>query len=193
MYIDRILSPIEVLGPGKRLVIWTKGCTRQCRGCANPELWDTDGANDYPVTDIVRIIKNIYANESFDGITISGGEPLLQIDDLLELLSEIKNLTSDILIYTGYRYDDLENAFGEDRAEKLKAFATVIIDGPYIEEKNTPDVVLRGSTNQNIIFLKEDHRQKYEEYLTAGRRIQNVYMGSKLVSVGIHNRKEEIE
>ena len=40
MYIARILYPVEVLGPGKRIGIWFCGCPRRCEGCSNPELWE---------------------------------------------------------------------------------------------------------------------------------------------------------
>lgn len=192
MYIDRILSPIETLGPGKRLVIWTKGCSKQCVGCANPELWSTENSKNYAVEDIAKIINNIYQNERFDGVTISGGDPLEQIDDLLELLEYINQLTSDILIYTGYSFSDFEEIFDDKKIKMLKKMIAVLIDNPYIEELNTPDTVLRGSTNQHIIFFKDKYKKLYEKYLKNGRKIQNVYMGNRLISVGIHDRKEDL-
>lgn len=189
MYIDRILSPIETLGPGKRLVIWTKGCSKHCKGCANPELWSVRNAKDYPVEDIVKIIHNIYRNEKFDGITISGGDPLEQMDDLLALLEALNMLTSDILVYTGYKESDLDVLFCKKQMDKFRKRIAVLIDEPYLEELNLPDAVLRGSANQNIIYYKEEYKELYERYLTNGRKIQNVYMGSRLISVGIHDKK----
>ncbi len=191
MYIDRILAPIETLGPGKRLVIWTKGCGKHCPGCANPELWSTAGEKKYSVDDIVTIIRNIYKDSAFDGVTISGGDPLEQIDELLVLLESISDITNDVIVYTGFYYDEIINLFDSVRVEKLRKLVAVLIDGPYIEELNQYDLGLRGSSNQNIIFFDETVRDKYEDYLSQGRKIQNVYMGNRLISVGIHNRKEE--
>jgi anaerobic ribonucleoside-triphosphate reductase activating protein len=192
MYIDRILSPIVTLGPGKRLVIWTKGCSKHCVGCANPELWSTDNSNNYMAEDIFKIINNIYQNEKFDGVTISGGDPLEQIDELLELLEKVNLITRDVLVYTGYSEKTLDILFGKQRIKRLKETIAVLIDEPYIEELNVPDAVLRGSLNQNIIFYKEEYRELYEKYINNGRKIQNVYMGNRLISVGIHDRKEDL-
>lgn len=193
MYIDRILSPIETLGPGRRLVIWTKGCTKRCKGCANPELWTTHNAKNYPVDDIVKIIGNIYKNDSFDGITISGGDPLEQIEDLCKLIIQIKQYTSDIMVYTGYDWDCIHKHIDVNCINILKENVSVLIDKPYIEELNCKEAVLRGSSNQSIIFFNETYRNVYEDYLKQGRKIQNVYMGSKLISVGIHDRRRETE
>lgn len=191
MYIDRILAPIKALGPGERLVIWTKGCSKHCAGCANPELWSTENAKDYSVDEILKIIVNIYNQNKFDGITISGGDPLEQKDDILELLKGISNITEDVLLYTGYCMSDLKLLWKAEEIQRLKELAAVIIDGPYEESLNYAEAGLRGSANQTIHYFKKQYRKLYEEYISQGRKVQNVYMGNRLISVGIHNRKDE--
>ena len=104
MFIDRILAPIETLGPGKRLVIWTKGCSKCCNNCANPELWNTEGANDYSVDRIFEIVQGIFQEYEIEGITISGGDPLEQKKEFLSLIQKLGNICQDILVYTGYTY-----------------------------------------------------------------------------------------
>lgn len=191
MFIDRILAPIETLGPGARLVIWTKGCSKHCAGCANPELWDTKTAKKYATEDILRIIDNIYRENPFDGITISGGDPLEQKEEMLELLEKLNRITDDILVYTGYTLNQLIDIWDSSEIDSLKNNIAVLIDGPYIESLNFSDVVLRGSGNQKIHIFKEKYREIYDEYLTHGRKIQNVYMGNRLISVGIHDRRDD--
>lgn len=188
MYIDRILSPIEVLGPGKRLVIWTKGCSKHCKGCANPELWSTVYSRDYAVDDVFVMIKNVYNDQPFGGITISGGDPLEQKDEMLKLIPMLRELVDDILVYTGYELKDIETNWGTEELGILKKNVSVLIDGPYIEEENDGFSALVGSTNQHIYYFDEKVKEKYEKYICAGRKIHNVYMGNKLVSVGIHNK-----
>lgn len=190
MYIDRILAPIETLGPGKRLVIWTKGCTKHCKKCANPELWPIEGARDYPVDLIFNIVKKICIKEQIEGITISGGDPLEQKRECLLLLQKLRPLCEDIIVYTGYTYAELEKTWQTDELEILQQKVSVLIDGPYIDALNDGKVMLRGSTNQKLIFFDQKLIPIYEEYFSKGRTIQNVYMGDQLISVGIHNRKE---
>lgn len=188
MYIDRIIAPITSLGPGKRLVLWTRGCSKHCKNCANPELWSTEGAKNRKVKDIVQIIKNLMEEEKLSGITISGGDPLEQREEILSLLEELGQITEDILLYTGYRLEELEQIYSKEEMALLKENVTVLIDGPYMDEKNDGMSALRGSANQKIYFFKAEYEALYEEYMKGGRKIQNVYMGENLVSVGIHNR-----
>lgn len=190
MYIDRMLYPIQALGPGDRLVIWTAGCSRHCPGCANPELWSTENRRQRSISEISKIIHTIGQETPISGITITGGEPFEQPGEILGLLKEIKDITEDVLVYTGYTAQQLSETIKPELLTELKEHIAVLIDGSYKEELNTPDTVLRGSSNQNIIFLREEYRESYEKYLAEGRKIQNVYMGSRLVSVGIHNKQQ---
>lgn len=192
MFIDRILSPIETLGPGKRLVIWTRGCGKHCKGCANPELWETIGSKNYDVKKVIDIIKQVYKDTQFDGITISGGDPLEQKDEMLFLLEQLNEITDDIIVYTGYEFHELENLWSENDLKRLKNSIAILIDGPYVEEKNVPEAVMRGSSNQEILFFKDKYKNKMDEYMKIGRKIQNVFMGSKMISVGIHDRRGDL-
>ncbi len=91
-------------------------------------------------------------------------------------------------------------AAGEGRDDERKSGAAgqagteclewidVLIDGRYEEDKNTPDCVLRGSSNQVIHFLKEDLRESYEEYMKAGRVLENFLHGGDTIVTGIMNR-----
>ena len=188
MYIDRILSPVTTLGPGRRLVIWTKGCGKHCKGCANPELWHIGDARNRPVEEIVRIVTNIYRDAPFEGITISGGDPLEQKEEVLRLLKALTSLTEDILVYTGYTMAELEQSWSGEELAQLRESVAVVIDGPYVDALNEDGMALRGSGNQRIYYLKPQFQRAYEQYMEEGRKIQNIYMGSRLVSVGIHNR-----
>lgn len=190
MYIDRILFPIQTLGPGDRIVIWTVGCTKHCPGCANPELWSTAGRRSRSPLEIARIINGIAAENAVGGITVTGGDPLEQPDELLELLRLVSHITDDVLVYTGYTLEQLGDILTPEQFEELRRYVSVLAEGPYIEELNTEDTVLRGSSNQRLIYFREEQRERYEEYLSQGRKIQNVYMGKRLISVGIHNRQK---
>lgn len=192
MKIDRLLFPIETLGPGKRMVIWTKGCSKHCYKCANPELWDAEGARDISVKELAGIVQNIHLQTPIEGLTFTGGDPLEQAEELLDLLAELKESIPDILVYTGYVYEELRADWSPEMRKRLEQYVSVLIDGPYIDAKNN-NCPLRGSDNQNIYIWDKRYEEQYREYLTGERKIQNVYMGNRLISVGMHSRNEDRE
>ena len=103
MNVARILFPVQVLGPGNRIGIWLCGCNRACKGCSNPELWTKRDEFEIDVANVASLIRKVAESNKVDGFTISGGEPFQQADELLLLLSYLTPISTDILIYTGYR------------------------------------------------------------------------------------------
>lgn len=81
-------------GPGIRYVIFTQGCLLRCQYCHNPDSWARDTGEMRSVSSLIRDIKKYlpYMKHSNGGVTVSGGEPLLQIDFLTELFKECKKL-----------------------------------------------------------------------------------------------------
>lgn len=190
MLIDRIIYPIKTLGPGERLVIWTVGCSKHCKNCANPELWFFDKTKDISIDDLCELITQSTQGKKFDGVTITGGDPFEQLQELLNLLRNLKRLTDDIIVYTGYIYDEIKKNCSNEELNEIKETVTLLIDGQYIDELNDNQCVLRGSTNQNLIFFNGKHKETYDLYLSEERKIQNVFYDNKLISVGIHNREK---
>ncbi len=178
MYVARILYPVEVLGPGKRVGIWFCGCPRRCKGCSNPELWEFQDRYKTSPETIFKLIQNIAKDNAIDGFTVTGGDPMYQPKELGQLLLLLKNISDDIIVYTGYDKKELE--------PDVLANISVLIDGEYIEELND-NSLLRGSSNQNIFILDEKQRGKYESYIqTETNKIQNFFVADGVVSVGIH-------
>ena len=178
MYIARILYPVEVLGPGKRIGIWFCGCPRRCVGCSNPELWEFDKKYLTSLDTVKKLISTITDSYPVDGFTITGGDLLYQYDDLIKLIYFLRTINEDILVYTGYTIDELED-------KNLEGLA-VLIDGQYIESRNN-NSLLRGSDNQKIYVLNEKYVTLYEDYLsTASNQIQNFTAHDSCISVGIH-------
>lgn len=190
MIIDRILYPITSLGPGRRITVWTCGCSKHCDRCANPELWEFDRTKDVDVQKLVDIVKKICSDYSVDGLTLTGGDPLEQFDDVISLCKGVRNDINDILIYTGYTFAQLADIRSEEDISNLRKYSDVIVDGPYIDALNEKNMALRGSSNQNIIYFCKDN-SRYKEYISNGRTIQNVFYDKGIISVGIHNHDEE--
>ena len=146
---------------------------------------------DMAVADIARMILNIHKETPIDGITVSGGDPLEQPQELLELLALIKPQIKDVLVYTGYTYEAVQELLTERELSLLQSLVSVLIDGPYMAALNRGEGALTGSENQRIYYFDTSLQQVYAEYLSQGRRIENIHMGQGVISVGIHNRNEE--
>lgn len=187
MNLARILYPVQVLGPGNRIGLWLCGCNRACKGCSNPELWVQREELEINVQDVVSLIRKITDSHKVDGFTISGGEPFLQAEELLLLLSHLTPISTDILIYTGYRLEELRELNSKSINGILDS-AAVIIDGAYIEGLNN-DSVLRGSSNQQIHIVNPNYKARYQQYLAnTQNQIQNFTTVDGVVSVGIHRK-----
>lgn len=178
MYIARILYPVQVLGPGKRVGIWFAGCSKRCHGCSNPELWEFKEQYKTTPEFIYKLVNDIGKEYPIEGFTITGGDPMYQKESLRELIPLLSIFSNDILVYTGYK-------IGEIDAKYLQGIS-VLIDGEYIESRNT-NCLLRGSDNQKIHIFNKQLTQKYKRYLSkAENRIQNFISFDGIVSVGIH-------
>ena len=187
MNVARILYPVEVLGPGRRIGIWVCGCRRGCKGCSNLELWERKAEYEVSIDEIMSLVERIASMNKVDGFTISGGEPMDQAEELSELVIRLKEYSEDILIYTGYRIEQLQDRNDAD-TDRILTRVAVLIDGEYREEENT-NVLLRGSANQRIFILSPVMENKYRDYLeTAHNQIQNFILRDGVVSVGIHKR-----
>ena len=81
-------------GPGIRFVIFTQGCNLKCKYCQNRDTWPNKGGTKYTVQEIINKIDRFrkYIIPSGGGVTVSGGEPLLHVDFLIELFTELKRL-----------------------------------------------------------------------------------------------------
>ena len=186
MQIDRIIFPIQALGPGDRLVIWTVGCSKHCFHCSNPELWKQDVTKSISIENILSFVKKVASSNRIDGITFTGGDPLEQAEEMRWLLPKLREIVDDILVYTGYTLAELKSM--PQYSGWLETNISVLIDGRYEDEKNKADCVLRGSMNQQIIYFDEKYKELYEAYMSEGRKIQNVFHSGRLISVGIHEK-----
>jgi anaerobic ribonucleoside-triphosphate reductase activating protein len=139
----------RVNGPGDRFVIWTQGCRKMCKNCYNPETWSHYRNNLVDIDFLVEEIKN----SNSTGVTISGGDPFEQPEELFYLLGKIKqlDLSDGVIVFSGYTMDQIR---GVRELEKSLDYIDVLIDGLYIEEKRITNG-LAGSSNQEFHFLSD--------------------------------------
>ena len=191
MLIGRLLSPVHVLGPGNRVCLWTQGCSRQCPGCVSPELQPFCGKNvDEDAVGV--ILEKVAQNRKCSGLTVSGGDPFAQSESLLKLLMRVREIFSDILVYTGFTLKEIRSGSAGNAGIACLDYIDVLIDGPYLEELNTPDCILRGSSNQIINYFNNELRESYEEYMKHGRMLESFVHGQNIIVAGIFNREESL-
>lgn len=161
------------------------GCNRACPGCSNPELWSAHNRKSIPVSELMIAIRSICSENHVDGFTISGGEPMQQAAELAELTFQLSQISKDILVFTGYTYDEVSQ---DSTMSEVLDYIAVLVDGPYIEEQNA-QLVLRGSSNQQILLFEPELEDLYVKYLDrAQSTIQNLHFSDETISLGIHGR-----
>ena len=79
-------------GPGIRFVLFLQGCALQCKYCHNRDTWDINGGEYKSLEEIIEKIRKYKAYMKFSGggVTVTGGEPLLQVKFLIELFKKLK-------------------------------------------------------------------------------------------------------
>ena len=139
---------------------------------------------------LAQVLIQTARRNGCDGLTISGGDPLAQPEALLALLEAVRGEFRDILVYTGYTLEQVRaGECGQAGIDCLKQI-DVLIDGPYIHERNVPDCVLRGSDNQRIHFLTPGRRPEYETYMAQGRMLESFSHNGSVILTGIVNRRD---
>ena len=150
-----ILHSSLVNGEGCRMVIFTQGCLHHCPGCFNPETHDVDGGKEF---DIQYLVEEFEKDCPFiDGITLSGGDPILQYDKLIDFCKYVKSRNKTIWCYTGYTFEQLISMSLEKGKESLQDFLClidVLVDGKFKQELKEEGLKFRGSSNQRIINIK---------------------------------------
>ena len=146
-------------GLGFRVVLWCAGCSQGCENCFNPETWDFNAGQLFDET-VKQFLFEQLDKPYIKGITLSGGHPFEKQNrsTIYFLLKEIKEKfpSKDIWIYTGYKWEDIENI---REIQHILCYTDVLVDGPYIEEQRDITLAFRGSSNQRLIDVPETLKQ----------------------------------
>ena len=139
-------------GPGIRYVVFTQGCPHHCKGCHNPQTHDFKGGKD---VSIEKIAEDIKKNPMIKGVTISGGEPFMQAKQVCKLIDDLKDKNYDVMVYTGFNFENLVDNANEDNGYMdLLERTDILMDGKFVEELKNENTIFRGSTNQRAIECK---------------------------------------
>lgn len=189
MIIGRILSPVYALGPGARIALWVKGCSKNCPECMSADLQDMNGEN-VEEDSLAKAVLHLAKMNDIRSLTISGGDPFEQAESLKKFLSIIRGYFKDILVYTGFTLEEIMQGVSGKNGIDCLDLIDVLIDGRYEEANNMADCVLRGSTNQNITFLNKNVEEIYLEYMRMGRMVETFLHNDETIVVGILNKEE---
>lgn len=151
-YVHSLESFGSVDGPGVRYIIFLTGCAMRCQFCHNPDTWDMKKGTLYTTDELLKKAmkyRSYWKNDG--GITVSGGEPLLQIDFLTELFRKAKANGIHTTLDTSGNPFTREEPFFSKFNELMKYTDLVMLDIKHIDDEQHK--ILTGCTNKNILDL----------------------------------------
>ena len=181
-------------GPGTRFVIFFKGCPLRCLYCHNPDTWSSKDAKEYTVQEIVEEVLKYKKYYEKGGVTATGGEPLKQLDFLIELFKELKKHNIHTAIDTS---GALFSKSKTDKYDELLKFTDLfLLDIKHID--NEEHKKLTGVNNKNTLtFAKylDDNNKKIwiRHVLVPGITTQEKYLKDLKLFLDNLNNVEKVE
>lgn len=187
--VNKAHFPVTTLGPGRRIGVWLQGCHVACADCCSRDTWAPEGGYDIHLDDLLAWCREV-GREGFDGITITGGEPFEQPEELTELLDRLicwrdeLQQAFDILCYSGLSVTRLEARYG-DILPRIDA----LIPEPFIAGRPLSRA-WRGSSNQPLLPLTPLGIERYPVGAEhrRGKRLQVAVEGGAVWCIGIPER-----
>lgn len=157
----RLAAPIEtdsiVDGEGIRTVVWTQGCSHNCKGCHNPETHSFEKGFLVDVEDLKKQILNV---KNQDGVTLSGGDPMFQPEASAKIAKFCKENGLNVWCYTGFTFEELQKiSKTNNNIKELLENIDVLVDGKFILEEKSLNLYFKGSKNQRVLDMKESLKQ----------------------------------
>ena len=179
-------------GPGIRFVVFMQGCTLKCKYCHNRDTWNIHSGNEKNINELVEEILKYksYMTNSGGGVTVSGGEPLVQAEFVTELFKTLKELgihtaldtagsiplsnqIKELLKYTDLVILDIKH-IDDEKAKNLTGFSNKnnLEFAKYLASQNIPvwirQVLVPGYTDS------EADLQKLKEFIDSLNNVENV-------------------
>lgn len=160
----------RALGPNTRFAIWVQGCPFRCLGCMTPAALASDGGYEMEVRALAELILSV---PNIEGITISGGEPMMQAAALTHLIDLVReNRGLGVIVYSGFTLKQLHQMAIVDGNTSIETFLDkidILIDGLYVASLND-GLSLRGSSNQTIYQLTDRYAEVFKQYYSKPQR-----------------------
>ena len=149
--IHSVFSGGTVDGPGIRFVVFMQGCPLRCKYCHNPDSWQIDAGEERTVKDLTQEIikyKNYFGTQG--GVTVSGGEPLLQIEFVTELLKSVKSYGINTAVDTSGFTFNVDSEESVKKHEELSKYVDLyLLDIKHIDDEGHK--ALTGVSNNNTL------------------------------------------
>ena len=147
-----IVDDTEAEGPGRRWAVWVQGCSIRCAGCCNPEMFDARRGRDVAVDELVASVP-----DHVEGISVLGGEPFDQADELAALARGVKARGKTVMVFSGYTLAELR------ARDVVLDDVDLLVDGRFDESRPEPPPPRGrrwiGSTNQVMHWLSDAYRE----------------------------------
>jgi len=169
------------LGPGLRAAVWVQGCPFSCPGCISPDWTIQREARLFDPHDLA---VRLTADPDVKGLSISGGEPMMQAEALTVLVRAARQLRPDwtVLSFTGFTIEALTRIPPSPSVMDLLSLLDVLIDGQYVASMNDHRG-LRGSANQRVHHFTD--RLIDFPFETAPRRMEIQLENGQAFLIGI--------
>lgn len=137
-------------GPGVRYVVFLQGCPMRCQYCHNPDTWNYSGGTMMTVEEILNEYDKVKSFLQNGGLTVTGGEPLIQIDFVIELMKQAKQQGIHTCIDTsGITFQKDQPQVVAKFDELLQYTDLFLLDIKHIDKE--AHMKLTGASNQNIL------------------------------------------
>ena len=183
--LNRIQYPVYNLGEGKRIGIWVQGCSLACKDCVSRTLQTIVGGKEINIAHLVDEIVKV--QEHFNGITITGGEPFQQYQQLIAFCAYLKQKTGmEIYVFSGYYLEELIDKYPDKLFLK---YIDYLMDGRYEKDKHDNQNV-RGSTNQNLYKFVDNNAVLQSSFFKSEKFSLNIDNDKQMYLSGIPKKDE---
>jgi anaerobic ribonucleoside-triphosphate reductase activating protein len=172
--VSKTLMHSRANGPGVRAVIWVQGCTIGCDGCYSLSTHPHRKVN---LVNPIELAKGVCSIEGIEGITLSGGEPFEQSEAVAEFLRSVKEIRPElsIFIFTGHEVSFLQQSTN-NHVQTVLGIADMLSSGPFVAELYDINLLWRGSSNQQLVYLSDRYSVDNEPAWSSTSPVEEIHM-----------------
>lgn len=171
-YIHSIVPDGFVDGPGLRMVVFLSGCKLRCLFCHNPDTWNMNGGTEMTTEEVLSLLKKNLPYYKNGGLTLSGGEPLLQEKFVIELFKEAKKLGVHTALDT--------SGVGNGNYEEILFYTDLVI------------LDIKAYKKEEYLSITKHSMKDYQIFLNQCQQLKKPLWIRQVIIPGINDTKEYI-